>query len=58
MRTINIHEAKTHLSRLVDQAAKGDYDRYGSRVMGSAMAAFRRRGCYAAAFVHDGIPRQ
>ena len=24
MRTINIHEAKTHLSRLVDQAAKGE----------------------------------
>ncbi|HTV46138.1 MAG TPA: type II toxin-antitoxin system prevent-host-death family antitoxin [Stellaceae bacterium] len=24
MRTINIHEAKTHLSRLVDQAAAGD----------------------------------
>ena len=24
MRTINIHEAKTHLSRLVDEAEKGD----------------------------------
>lgn len=24
MRTINIHEAKTHLSRLVDQAARGE----------------------------------
>jgi prevent-host-death family protein len=24
MRTINIHEAKTHLSRLVDMAAKGE----------------------------------
>jgi len=24
MRTVNIHEAKTHLSRLVDQAANGD----------------------------------
>jgi prevent-host-death family protein len=24
MRTINIHEAKTHLSRLVDAAAKGE----------------------------------
>lgn len=24
MHTINIHEAKTHLSRLVDQAAKGE----------------------------------
>jgi prevent-host-death family protein len=24
MQTVNIHEAKTHLSRLVDQAAKGD----------------------------------
>lgn len=24
MRTINIHEAKTHLSRLVDQAAEGE----------------------------------
>lgn len=24
MRTINIHEAKTHLSRLIDQAAKGE----------------------------------
>ena len=24
MRTRNIHEAKTHLSRLVDQAAQGD----------------------------------
>lgn len=24
MRTINIHESKTHLSRLVDQAAKGE----------------------------------
>ena len=24
MRTINIHEAKTHLSRLIDQAVKGD----------------------------------
>jgi prevent-host-death family protein len=24
MRTINIHEAKTHLSKLVDQAAKGE----------------------------------
>jgi prevent-host-death family protein len=23
MRTVNIHEAKTHLSRLVDEAAKG-----------------------------------
>lgn len=23
-RTVNIHEAKTHLSRLVDQAAKGE----------------------------------
>ena len=24
METVNIHEAKTHLSRLVDRAAKGD----------------------------------
>ncbi len=24
MKTINIHEAKTHLSRLVDQAARGE----------------------------------
>lgn len=24
MQTINIHQAKTHLSRLVDQAAKGE----------------------------------
>jgi prevent-host-death family protein len=24
MRTVNIHEAKTYLSRLVDEAAKGD----------------------------------
>lgn len=24
MHTVNIHEAKTHLSRLVDQAVKGD----------------------------------
>jgi prevent-host-death family protein len=24
MRTVNIHEAKTHLSRLVDQVAAGD----------------------------------
>lgn len=24
MRMVNIHEAKTHLSRLVEQAAKGD----------------------------------
>ncbi len=24
MQTINIHEAKTHLSRLVEQASKGD----------------------------------
>ena len=24
MRTVNIHEAKTHLSRLVEQAANGD----------------------------------
>ena len=24
MRTINIHEAKTHLSRLVEQAARGE----------------------------------
>lgn len=24
MRTVNIHEAKTHLSRLIEQAAKGD----------------------------------
>ena len=24
MRTFNIHEAKTHLSRLVDEAAEGD----------------------------------
>ncbi len=24
MRTVNIHEAKTHLSRLVDEAAKGE----------------------------------
>ena len=24
MHTVNIHEAKTHLSRLVEQAAKGD----------------------------------
>jgi len=24
MRAVNIHEAKTHLSRLVDQAAKGE----------------------------------
>jgi prevent-host-death family protein len=24
MRTVNIHEAKTHLSRLVEQAAKGE----------------------------------
>jgi prevent-host-death family protein len=24
MRTVNIHGAKTHLSRLVDQAARGD----------------------------------
>jgi len=24
MKTINIHEAKTHLSKLVDQAAKGE----------------------------------
>ena len=24
MRTVNIHEAKTHLSKLVDQAARGE----------------------------------
>jgi prevent-host-death family protein len=24
MQTVNIHEAKTHLSRLVDEAAKGN----------------------------------
>lgn len=24
MQTVNIHEAKTHLSRLIDQAVKGD----------------------------------
>ena len=24
MRTVNIHQAKTHLSRLVDEAAKGE----------------------------------
>ncbi|MER9896411.1 type II toxin-antitoxin system prevent-host-death family antitoxin [Mesorhizobium sp. M0119] len=24
MRTVNIHEAKTHLSRLIDRAAKGE----------------------------------
>ena len=24
MHTVNIHEAKTHLSRLIDQAAKGE----------------------------------
>jgi len=24
MRTVNIHEAKTHLSQLIDQAAKGE----------------------------------
>ena len=24
MKTVNIHDAKTHLSRLVDQAAKGE----------------------------------
>ena len=24
MQTVNIHDAKTHLSRLVDQAAKGE----------------------------------
>ncbi|HEY7060033.1 MAG TPA: type II toxin-antitoxin system prevent-host-death family antitoxin [Chloroflexota bacterium] len=24
MRTVNLHEAKTHLSRLVDQAARGE----------------------------------
>jgi prevent-host-death family protein len=24
MKTVNIHEAKTHLSRLVDEAAKGE----------------------------------
>ncbi len=24
MRTVNVHEAKTHLSRLIDQAAKGE----------------------------------
>lgn len=24
MQTVNIHEAKTHLSRLVDQAARGE----------------------------------
>ncbi len=24
MRTVNIHEAKTHLSRLIDQAANGE----------------------------------
>jgi antitoxin (DNA-binding transcriptional repressor) of toxin-antitoxin stability system len=24
MRTVNVHEAKTHLSRLVEQAAKGE----------------------------------
>ncbi|NEH40225.1 type II toxin-antitoxin system Phd/YefM family antitoxin, partial [Rhizobium ruizarguesonis] len=24
MQTVNIHEAKTHLSRLVDKAAKGE----------------------------------
>jgi len=24
MKTVNIHEAKTHLSRLVDEAARGD----------------------------------
>ena len=24
MRTVNIHEAKTHLSRLVEEAAKGE----------------------------------
>lgn len=24
MRTVNVHEAKTHLSRLIDKAAKGE----------------------------------
>lgn len=24
MQTVNVHEAKTHLSRLIDQAAKGE----------------------------------
>jgi antitoxin (DNA-binding transcriptional repressor) of toxin-antitoxin stability system len=27
MQTINIHEAKTHLSRLVDQAASGEVEK-------------------------------
>jgi PIN domain nuclease of toxin-antitoxin system len=26
MRTVNMHEAKTHLSRLVEQTAKGEVD--------------------------------
>ncbi len=29
MKTVNIHEAKTHLSRLVEAAAKGELNRSG-----------------------------
>ncbi|MCG2739401.1 MAG: hypothetical protein L6300_04090 [Syntrophaceae bacterium] len=43
MQTVNIHEAKTHLSRLVDEAAKGKsfYHCQGWKADGQGFAAIR-----------------
>ena len=45
METINIHKAKTHLSRLVEEAAQGEivYYRESRETHGEGVSAFRRR---------------
>jgi kynurenine formamidase len=58
MRTINIHQAKTHLSRLVDEAEKGDSIHYcqGWEAEGAGDPDRRQRGCSKAAahWFHEG----
>ena len=65
MATINIHEAKTHLSRLVERAAKGEtiiIAKAGTPLVKmsavDAPAAPRRLGCLEGAFtVPDDFDR-
>ena len=60
MKTVNIHEAKTHLSRLVEQAAKGEsfiIAKAGKPMVrvtaidSPARGKVRRLGCYKGDFL-------
>ena len=47
MKTVNMHEAKTHLSRLVEDAVRGEpflIARAGKRGVGRGSRMLRRRG--------------